>query len=311
MNNKVLLIIVVILLAVFFGKKYLGNSGDRNFKDVLVAVDTASVNKIVVKGKMNEFAPITLSRTGSDWEVSDGKIKDNASPTILSGILSTLVSMKPIRLLTKDKAKWDVNQVSDSLGTKVQAYANDKLLADFVVGKFNYQQATRSMTTSVRLAGSDEVFTVYGFLSSTFNRKTDDFRDKLFVRTKPDDLTKVSFSYPGDSSFVLEKSANGWQVGGVLADSVSVHKYLSGLTNLSLRAFENGFEPATHAHPYQITIDGNNMSTVNITGYTADEGMVLNSSMNDDAYFKQGTFKPFDKLFVSKEKLLTPSAKQK
>lgn len=303
-NNRILLIVLVALLALYFGKKYLGNSGDRNFKSELVAVDTAAVNKIVVNAKSNQNVPITLTRTGSEWEVSDGTIEDNASPSIMSGILSSLVSMKPERLIAKSKDKWDTNQVSDSLGTDVKVYSDDKLLADLVVGKFNYNQATRSMSTSVRLANSEDVYTVKGYLSSTFNRKTNDFRDKSFVKVKTEDLTKIAFTYPGDSSYVLEKSANGWQIDGQRADSVNVRNYLAGLRMMNMREFDDGFEPASHEHPYQVMIDGDNINTITVTGYATENGLVLHSSMNEDAYFKQASFKPFDKLFVHKQKFI-------
>lgn len=303
-NNRILLIVLVALLALYFGKRYLGNSGERNFKKELIALDTATVNKIVVDAKSNDRVPITLTRTGNDWEVSDGKITDNASPSVISGILASLASMKPERLITKSKGKWDANEVSDSLGTIVKVYNNDKQLADFVVGKFNYQQATRSMNTSVRLANSEDVYTVKGYLSSTYNRKTDDFRDKTFVNVNAKDLTKIAFTFPGDSSYVLEKTSNGWEIGGQKADSVNVNNYLSGLRIMNLREFANDFDPASHEHPYQMTIDGNNMSTVKVMGYATEDGLVLNSSLNDDAYFKQGSFKPFDRLFVSKTKFL-------
>ena len=302
LSNKTLLIIVSILLAVYLGNKYLGNSKDRNFKTELVAVDTTSITKIQIIGKSNNHIPITVKRIGSEWEVSDGTITDKAPISIIQGMLSSLVSIKPSRLVANDKAKWETNEVTDSLGTQVKVFDNSTLLADFVIGKFNFQQSTRTMTTSVRLSNSDEVYTVQGYLSSTFNRKTDDFRNKSFIKTTTADLTKITFSYPADSSFVLSKQSNGWQLDGMAADSLRVNQYLTGLANVSMKEFENGFEPSLHEKLYEITIDGNNMNSITVTGYSGDNGLVLNSTLNEHAYFKQGSFNPLDQLFASKHK---------
>jgi len=305
LNNRILITIVVVLLAIILGKKYLGSSGDRNFKNNLVAVDTATVTRLVITSKANDRKPITITRTGADWEVTDGNIHDNASSGIVKGMLASLVKVKPLRLVTRDKSKWADQQVTDSLGTQVQAFADNQELANLIVGKFNFQQATRSMSTSVRLADSEDVYTVEGFLSSTFNRSFDDFRDKTFIKVKKSDITSITFQYPADSSFTLTKSDTHWQLGAMEADSAAVSKYLNGLANINMRNFANDFEPTQHDHPYQVTIDGNNMSSLVVTGFTTKDGLVVHSSLNDDVYFKQGTEKLFDKVFVSKQSLMS------
>ncbi len=298
-RNKVLLIVFVILLVVFLGKRFFSTDTRRNFREILVELDTAQITKISLLAKANSGATVDIMRTGNQWEVTDGTVIDEVDEGGIREMLSSMVSMKPKRLVAKTDDKWAQYEVNDSLGTKVTVYAGNDELSSFIIGKFNFQQATRSMSTFVRLANEDEVYSIEGFLSSTFNQQFSNLRDKTFLKTDKTDLTRLQFDYPGDSSFVLSKEAELWSVNGVATDSTAVQTYLNGIQNITQREFVDGFSADGKVSTYRLTIEGNNMNTIVVNGYATQEDIVLHSSLNDNAYFNKGTLQVFEKLFVS------------
>ncbi|QSE98510.1 DUF4340 domain-containing protein [Fulvivirga lutea] len=304
-KNKILLIVFGVLLAIYFGNKFLGSNNDRNFRDVLVELDTASVNKVVIEARANSHQPVEFIKEGGKWSVSNGAKKDDADKNSVKSIINSLIKLEPQRLVSNSEDKWAQYEVNDSLGTKVKMYAGDKELANLVVGKFNFNQQARTAATFVRLADEEEVYTVDGFLASTYNQEFNSFRDKTFVKTTPENLTSLKFDYAGDSSFVLNKVSDAttgsvWQVNGVEADSASVQKYLNGLRRLNQSDFADDFTPSEGA-AYTLTIDGNNMNSIVVKGFMRDDEVILNSSLNSDAYFKKGSLNVFEKLFVSSQ----------
>ena len=304
-NNKILLGILLLLLLIFIGKRFLGSSGERNFRETLVAVDTSQVNKIVIKPRASNGENITLSKTGTSWEVARAEIKDEADINSVKSMLGNMVSMKPKRLVAKSEEKWAQYEVNDSLGTRVMAYAGDKMLTDFMLGKFNFQQASRSMSNFVRLSEEEEVYSVEGFLSS-FNQDFNNLRDRTFVTTTKENITSIRFTYPADSGFVLDNVASRWEIDRQPVDSAAVADYLSGLRNITKSEFADDFSPQGKVAVYQLTISGNNMQALTVSAYQEGDEYVLSSNLNEGAYFNQGSLQIFDKLFVSKTSLLPP-----
>ncbi len=301
-RNTILLIVFAGLLAIFLGKKFLGSDGNRNFRDVLVSVDTASVTKIVLVSRANDHESVELSKTGLEWAVTDGNINDDADQNTVRGMLASLVKMPPKRLVAKSEDKWAQYEVNDSLGTQVKVYAGDELLADVMIGKFSFQQTNRSMSTFVRLSEDEEVYSVDGFLSSTFNQQFNSLRDKTFLKTEKSNLTSLRFNYPGDSSFVLAKAGDKWQVNNSPADSAAVEGYLNGIRTLNQREFADDFQREGKVVTYQLTVGGNNMNDIAVQGYMEGDDLILHSSLNENAFFKKGSLDVFDKVFVSPQK---------
>lgn len=303
-KNKLLIIVFGVLLLVYLGNKFLGPDNERNFKNVLVELDTASVSKLVIKARANSGDPVTILKEGENWIVTRGNKSDNADVNSVKNMLSSLRKLEPQRLVANSEDKWAQYEVNDSLGTQVKVYQGEEVAADVVIGKFNFNQQARTAATFVRLTNEDEVYTVEGFLASTFNQEYNSFRNKTFITTTPENLTALKFDYAGDSSFVLDKVNEQWQLNGVVADSTSVAKYINGLRRMNQREFEDDFSPSENS-VYTLTIAGNNMDAIIVKGYLKDDEIILNSSLNSGAYFKKGSLNVFEKLFVSSQSLLT------
>lgn len=296
-NIKILTVLFTTLLAIVVLVELADSKkGGRTFKSELVKVETDEVSSIEIYPKSVNGEQIKLFKENDSWKVeSEGK-KYNADQSIAKRLVSQLNDMKTKSVAATNKDNWEKYEVSDSLGTRVKILGAADVLADVIIGKFSFSQP-RNMTSYVRLSNEKEVYGVEGMLGSSFNRNLDSFRDRTIIKSNKNDWTKLSFSYPADSSFVLEKKGSDWMIGDVQADSAAVAQYFNKISNLSDGNFAE-VEPAV-ASTHHLTIEGNNMvQKVEISGYSSgEEDFILATNQNQGAFFNSKT--TAEKIFVS------------
>lgn len=311
LNNKILVVILVVLAALFvLSRVFRASSREGNLPKELVNVDTASVSEIRMYPNSEKNKEVRLLREGKTWTVK----MDNRSAIVEKGnVLSAMmnvVHMKPLRLISKKKTKWDEFHVGDT-STQVKFMKGEEVVADLRVGKigFNQQPGQQQFSpggifTYVRLSNEDEVYTVEGFLESAFNRSYNDWRDKAFLRVKQNLVTKVSFIYPADSGFVLEKRDKKWWVNNVEADSTKAKNYISQFEFKNASDFADEFQPSGNAQAViQINGSGGNLATVQAWKRANDWAM--NSTHQSKIYFSSKGLESIlerKKYFLSKKK---------
>jgi hypothetical protein len=305
--SALLLIVVAVKVNDSFNR---GNT----LKDVLFDINTDDVTTIRIYPQSEKGKEITLVKNNGTWSVKFNGITYPGDQSLISSLPGQINKLKPLRLAATKEESWKSFHVTDSLATKVVLESNGKVLAGLYIGKFSYimpknkmpqqnpymRQPQGKMNTYVRTLNDKNVYAVEGFLGMSFNRSVDDFRDKTIVRVNKNDLTKLTFSYPADSSFVLAQKEGKWFVDDQPADSASVVHYLNKITNLKGRAFA---EAGVAAFNHSVKIEGRNMEPVTVQAFVSDKGAVITSSQNKGAIFKDDGKYIFKRLFVSKDEL--------
>ncbi|MCB9318954.1 MAG: DUF4340 domain-containing protein [Lewinellaceae bacterium] len=288
MNNKKLALVLVALVAVFLIGRLISGKGERNFDSNLVSVDTASVDKISMTGS---HGTVILTRHGNGWNVSDGAGKEvPAVKNMAQGVLSNLLTIQSQRIITSSPDKWPDYEVTDTSGTHVVASHGGKTLADLIIGRFAFNQATRSGTSYIRKSGQDDVHAIDGFLSMNFSRDFDSFRDKSLATLTPADVKNLKLESRNDMRSVsIDKNAEGkWISDGMTLDSATVANYLSGLRFLNGTTFDDHFTPQGKDPVYTLDVSTNTqLEPLQITCFGGDGAspFVFHSSHNPDAYF--------------------------
>lgn len=300
-KNKRLLIVFAALLAlvvVIFTNK--NSKKESSFDKQLVEIKSDEITQLKLYPKILKGDEVTINKEGDQWMISDGTNSYRANNSAISSMLSSLENLEAKSLVANSKDKWDEYEVSDSLAAcRVEAYKGSKKEADVIIGKFKFAQP-RSMSTYVRVSGKKRTFKVDGFLSSTFNRKINDLRDKTLLKDLTTNWSKITFDYPADSSFVLTKDNAKWMVDGVMADSVSMAGYINTMKNIS----GINISDITPGGPvlYQVTIDRENLSPVTFQVKQNGAENLLSSSENKAVWFKDKSV--IDKIFVPKSKFV-------
>ena len=314
-NTRTLFIIFIVLLGLVIlvipeGK----NKKNRSFKSELYQFDEDLVKEIYIYPKAGGKL-ISFNKKDDLWYVSDEKGEYNADPAQVEAMIKTISELKATRLASNDKESWKKYEVTDSLGTRLEFSDGKKKLADLYVGKFSYSQPTQPaanpymqqqgiMTSFVRLAEDKKVYAVEGFLSMTFNRKVDEFRDSKVLQLKKENITKIDFQQP-ESSFSLIKNDNNWLIDGLITDSLSTANYLSGLNFMNSTHFiaENAKPIGSPSH--SINFNSEEGMVVIEAFYTDSLNIALSSSLNPGSFFDGTKSELFNKLFKKQEYFLS------
>ncbi|HCW08166.1 MAG TPA: hypothetical protein DGG95_12465 [Cytophagales bacterium] len=313
LNNKILIIVLLVLAAVFvFSRIFRASSREGNLPKELVSVDTASVTEIKIYPSSEKNKEIRLVREGKKWSA---KMESRSADAELGSVLSALnnfIHLKPLRLVSKKKAKWSEFHVGDT-STRVKLFKDNEVLADLRVGKIGFSQqpgqqqfTADGVFTYVRLSDQDEVYTVQGFLESSFNRSYNDWRDKSFLRVRQEQVTKITFTYPADSGFVVEKRDKKWWVNNTEADSVKVKGYIAQLAFKNASDFADDFHPNGNSQAV-IQINSSAGSLATIQAWKRITDWAVNSTHQSKVYFSSKGLESV----LEKKKHFLPEAKKK
>lgn len=129
-----------------------------------------------------------------------------------------------------------------------------------------------------KLAGSDRVFLVAGYLDSTFDKTTFDLRDKTVLEFERDDLDGIGIT-AGDSTIRFVKEGEDWRLAEPLAASAdfsTVEGLIGSLGSGRMRSVES--ESAADLEPFGLTEPavslalhaGSATATLHVGGEAAD-----------------------------------------
>jgi hypothetical protein len=316
-NTTILIVVLIILLGIYFAARFFDTS-DRSFREIIVEVEPEKVTQVVINDPQND-KPVNIMKEGDRWFVVKPSGKYPADTNVVKNIIAQVGSLKTKRYAGKGEDQWDKYQVTDSAATTVELIDRDETLTRLMIGKFSYnmpkdqnqqqmmgrQQQQGDMTTYVRLADENEVYAVDGFLKMNFNRDPDSYRDKTLVSVNQSDIQRVEFNYDGRQT-LLERTGQGWTLGGTPADSASVLNYVRTLSKLSSSNFLNEDYSGRQAS-HKVNIQGNNFVPIELAAYPVSDTNInyaIYSSHNPTAYFNGKKSDLFEKIFIEETELL-------
>lgn len=304
--NRILFVVLALLILIFWISKQYDQRNSSNFRKELFQIDTAQVTAVLIKTPEAD-SPIELTKNGAGWLVSQGAAQFPVDEAAVNGLLEQLPVAKVKRLAATTKEKWADLQVDEQTGKQVTVMSGEKVLADFVVGKLSFSQTTRQGLSYLRLQEENQVYAVESFLAATLRPDLNSWRNKRVTFFEVDDVQRLQFTYPADSSFVLEKGPTGqWQMESEAADSTAVMAYLSKIAKTSETNFAE--QTPSSAAFATLVITRNNHPPIQIQAYqgSTPAQVILHSSQNEQAYFKSPMAKDiYQRIFVGKPNFLS------
>lgn len=303
LNTKILLITLVGLLAVVVGVYLLDlKKGERSFKDSLMQVNSDAIDQIQLFQKSGKERKIEFKRNGGKWTVSQNNTSYPADSQSIMDLINSLNPLKTESVISSNPNHFKDYELVDSIATRVQLMQGSTLLADLLVGKLE-MSSYQNMNTYVRLFDDKVVYSVAGDLSMKANRNIDAYRNHQVIEGNKADWSKLEFTYPADSSFVLEKQSEGkWHIGLVDLDSADVDKFLDPLQHLSNSKFSDHLPPSRPI--YKLKITGSKLAApIELEGYVdGSKNIVISSSLNNGNLFDGKDL--MDKVFPGKKLFL-------
>lgn len=183
-----LVVIFVILLLILLLGKGFSPKLEREKKSGFAKFDTLGITKIIINVPETE-KNVTLEKIDDKWLIKE-PIFYLADMRIMKKFLETMNDLKFEGIISENPEKQSKFQV-DSTGTQVQIFKEDNMVLDFVVGKTDQNYSH----TFLRESESDKVYSVTGNLSYIFNKKVNQWRDKVIVDIPKDEIDYIEVSY--------------------------------------------------------------------------------------------------------------------
>ena len=159
------------------------------------------------------------------------------------------------------------------------------------------------MTTYVRLTDDKNVYAVDGFLEFTFNKDANSFRNNSVISSDYKNWSKLTFTYPGDSSFTLTQNNGKWLVNNQPVDSAKTAAYLNHIAHLTSAGF---YENNDFGDPnIKLRIETNNKELIDVNAIRDADKYILSSSQNAAELFEGNKGNLGSSLYKGPEYFLT------
>ncbi len=299
-NLKHLIILFAsLLLAVILVNLADRKKGNRSFKGNLIEYQADQISKIQVSPKVMQGERVELIKENGQWFVPANQKKFRADQNLVRSLINGINGLTPESVVSGKKERWKDYEVTDSLGTRVQLYRGEAQEADLVFGKVSY--SAQGGKSYVRLTGDNMVYRISGMQASECNRDLNGFKDKTVISSDKSSWEKLTFSYPADSSFVLAKNGEKWELDGQAADSTEVARFLNAIA--SLNHYQLAKDDPAGTGNFGLKIEGAKLNpAIDVRGFQDGDQFAAASSQNQGVYFEGNSLK--EKLFPSKSKFL-------
>ncbi len=240
-------VLAALMVAAYFVMQRPGESSTpESSRAVLVDYDSAAVDRIEVRSPNGQAV---IERKGGVWMVT-APVRYRADDATVASALSSGKRMELKGLVSSNPEKRHVFQV-DSTGTMVRMFEHGAERTVFWIGK----PSPSYTETYVRREGSNDVYLASGLFSSSFSRRTDEWRDKTIFRTDQDAIAGVTLRF-GDTTVVLTRQDSIWKVGEEAAKTENVKSFIGALANLEAEGFVDTAVAEMPALTLQIELGG-------------------------------------------------------
>jgi hypothetical protein len=145
-------------------------------------VERNDITKIEIMGAEKT---IELNRQGSDWKISPHAYPADASK--VKDMLDVFTEFTLTALVSESK-NYQIYELDDTQRTRVKAWAKDRVVAEFDVGK----AVSSFRHTFVKLPGNSNVYHARGNFRRKFDVSIDDLRDKVVLSFASDTIQEIA-----------------------------------------------------------------------------------------------------------------------
>jgi len=159
---------------------------DTDAAPSILKLDENSITKLELKKK--DAPPILLTKSGSDWKISEPKPLPADQPTVTS-LLSTISSLDSERLVEDKSSNLErYGLVSPTFELTISAKDNKTqrlLLGD---------ETPAGSGVYAALAGDPRVFTIAEYRKTSLDKTLNDLRDKRLLTVSPDKVSRLEIA---------------------------------------------------------------------------------------------------------------------
>ncbi len=254
LGTRTLLIVAVVLgLAWFLADRFSEGSQQRTFRSEILRLDTAAVTRIRIVPRGAHRGEIVMDRKGpQQWVITFDGAEHPASHTEIQKLLTEMRALDADRMVGRLSAVEERYELADSLSTRI-TFTDGGVERSLIMGK--RVQANNGPFTYVTVPGEEEVYAIPGNIGSAADARPDLWRPRELITGDHNDWQRITFTYPADSGYVLERDGPGWLVDSMPADSGKVNSFLKSLTFCKAQSFADTVDVSQRVPAYSVTIE--------------------------------------------------------
>ena len=243
----------------------------------ILKLDENSITKLELKKK--DAPPIQLSKTGSDWKITEPK-SFAADRSTVTNMVSNVASLNSDRLVdekSSDLARYGLGPPAFELDVTEKDNKSQRLLLG--------DETPTGNAVYAALAGDRRVFTIPEYIRNSIEKSLNDLRDKRLLTVSPDKLSRLVITGKnGDIEFGRNKDE--WQIlkpKPMRADSTAVGELVTKLADARMDL--SGPDAAKEAD--SAFAHGTSVATAKLTDESSTEDLQIRK--NKDSYYAKSS----------------------
>lgn len=258
----------------------------RTFRESILKLDTNSVTAFTITpAPYKEFPPIRFQREGENWRMYWGTDSGMVDDHPVHELLYSWSNMRVVRLAGRLLEVRDRYDLGDSTADRLSISAGDGT-HDLLVGR---QTAGEPQMTVVNIPGDENAYAIEGSLGTYADFTFSEWLPKYLVTGEPGNWTRLTFNFPADTGYVMERAGDRWRIDGVLTDSSRTDKFLRSLARARGQTVTDPADTLTAVPQFRLVVeDSTRTAPIIVIVFASNGKFIVRSSLNP------GTVMPFD-----------------
>lgn len=295
---RVLVLAVVALLLLYGLSEWFGVSGkQRTFRAHVLQLDTAAVTAVRYEPRRSKGGEIRLARSGTEWTVAQGERTFPADARAVGTMLGHFALLRSERMAGSLDAVKEKRGLADSLAVPVTFTLADGSEKQLLVGQGS--TASGHEISYVNVPGEEEVYAVEGLLDNKIDVAVAMWRPRSIVKGDPDAWQKLTFTFPGDSSYTLQRVEGQWLVDSLPGDSARINNFLKSLARSTAHDFADSADVSLLTTPaYLLEIQDRSLPTpILVKVFPWQQGYVATSTVNPGNVMRFDAYRELPRMF--------------
>lgn len=253
LRTGVLVLLVAVLAAIWWWSgRTSPTAQQRTFKSRLLTFDTTGLQVFTVVPAPARHIPVQhFRRTAKGWQLQSGADSTLADDEAIRELLGILATMRTIRVVGRMEDVRDRYELGDSTA--------DRLMLDGPDGRHEllvgHTTEGEEPMTVVDLDADPEAYAVAGQLGVLVDRDFNGWVPKFLVRGDPARWQRLTFTFPGDTGYVLERHGDRWLLDGAATDPQRVERYLGSLARSRASALADPADTLTARPAFRLVVE--------------------------------------------------------
>lgn len=287
LRTKHLLLLLLALAAIWwFSGRVSPRAQQRTFRENILKLDTSTITGFTITPALNKgLPPIRFQRAEDGWRMFWGTDSGQVDELPMHELLNSWSNMRVVRLAGRMAEVKDRYDLGDSTADRLSIVAENGT-QELLVGR---QTAGEPPMTVVNIPGDESAYAIEGSLGSYADFTFGDWLPKYLVTGDPSNWTRLTFNFPADTGYVMERSGGRWLIGGVATDSSRTDKFLRSLARARGRSATDPADTLGAVPQFRLVVEDSTRTIPIIVVVFAIKGkFIVRSSLNPQ------TVMPFD-----------------